>query len=456
MKWRGWISFPLAMAIGAGTVMEVHHIGQAILLNAEAVAALRELEAEWVTALREPTLFNVFDQRGLRPMVNEEKRIAGFLMQRWASFSLKVTSIAFGAVLAIASPASVDALQDDIASRQGFTALQNGDYEVAIREFRSLVHAGEQGVLGSLGYSYQELARATLKRSGDYRSVLEAGIRDLQPFADEGKAEAEYWLGQLYRFQSNDQKAAKWLLRAAHQEHAMAQWELGTMYRIGPIGSQGLAKDFYEARQWFEKAANNGLGLGMEGLGRLYAEGKGVAKNYSVAIKWLQRAIEQGDHGALIALGSMYESGKGVSKDGERANEFYRKAASLGDYNAKRILEDKPLAEKGDADAQHRIGEGWLGGIGVVEDIDEALHFLGKAADQGYVRAIRTVGYMYQTGWKVPQDFVLAHKWYNIAASLGDEKSGLDRDEVARLMTPGQIAEAQKLAREWVASQRKK
>jgi TPR repeat protein len=95
-------------------------------------------------------------------------------------------------------------------------------------------------------------------------------------------------------------------------------------------------------------------------------------------------------------------------------------------------------------------------GNGVVEDIDEALHFLGKAADQGYVRAIRTVGYMYQTGWKVPQDFVLAHKWYNIAASLGDEKSRLDRDEVARLMTPGQIAEAQKLVREWVASQRKK
>lgn len=349
----------------------------------------------------------------------------------------------------IASPVGADVVK-------GYLALRNGNYKAAISEFKASALAGNQQALESLGYAYEEFARATYKNRGDYRSVVEAGIRDLTPFAEEGKAEAEYALANLYMFQLKRLEAAKWFLRAAHQEHAMAQWRLGSMYRIGRIGDKGLDQDFYQARRWFEKAANNGERLAMADLGRLYAEGKGVAKNYSLAIKWLEKAIEKGDRGALVALGSMYETGKGVSKDEEKATEFYGKAANRGDYFGRQILEDKRLADKGDAEAQYHIGESWLAGHGVVQDVDEGLRFLRKAADQGYVRAIRMFGYMYQKGWKVPQDFVLAHKWYNIAASFGDEKSRLERDAVARLMTLDQVAEAQKLAREWMASQRKK
>ena len=114
----------------------------------------------------------------------------------------------------------------------------------------------------------------------------------------------------------------------------------------------------------------------MEAYGRIYADGKGVAKNYSVAIIWFERAIEKGNRGALVALGSMYDIGKSVPKDKERTNEFYRRAASLGDYSANQILKDTPLGEQGDAEAQNRIGELWLFGRGVVEDIDEGLRFL--------------------------------------------------------------------------------
>jgi len=348
----------------------------------------------------------------------------------------------------LASPSSADVVK-------GYTALRNGDYTTAISEYKSSALKGDDTALGSLGYAYEEFARATYKNRGDGRSIVEAGIRDLRPFAEEGKADAQYALGNLYEMQSKDLEAAKWFRQAAERDHAMAQWQLGSMYLIGRIGNEGLDKDFYQARVWFEKAANNGESLGMESLGRIYANGKGVAKNYSTAIKWFERAIEKGNRGALVALGSMHETGKVAPKDKERAMEFYRKAASLGDYSAGSILKDVPLAEQGDAEAQYRMGDLWLSGRGVVEDIDEGLRFLEKAANQGYVRAIHLFGYMYQKGWRLPQDFVLAHKWYNIAASLGDEKSGLEREAVARVMTPGQVAEAQKLAREWTASQRK-
>ena len=59
---------------------------------------------------------------------------------------------------------------------------------------------------------------------------------------------------------------------------------------------------------------------------------------------------------------------------------------------------------------------------------------------------------MYREGRGVPQDFVLAHMWFNIVAGSGGKLGGLSRDVIARQMTPAQIAEAQRLAREWMAA----
>jgi TPR repeat protein len=60
---------------------------------------------------------------------------------------------------------------------------------------------------------------------------------------------------------------------------------------------------------------------------------------------------------------------------------------------------------------------------------------------------------MYDKGYGVSQDYVQAYMWYNIASVNGLELAGKDRDGVAQLMTPGQIAAAQKLARDWMEEQ---
>ena len=53
----------------------------------------------------------------------------------------------------------------------------------------------------------------------------------------------------------------------------------------------------------------------------------------------------------------------------------------------------------------------------------------------------------------VPQDYVQAHKWLNLAASRTTpgklEDVRLARDKLAEKMTALQVAEAQRLAREW-------
>ena len=77
-----------------------------------------------------------------------------------------------------------------------------------------------------------------------------------------------------------------------------------------------------------------------------------------------------------------------------------------------------------------------------------------KAADQGYADAQFNLGGMYYNGLGVTQDFVEAHKWDNLSAAHQIDAQKRDgasknRDEVAAIMTAAQIAEAQKLAREW-------
>jgi len=76
------------------------------------------------------------------------------------------------------------------------------------------------------------------------------------------------------------------------------------------------------------------------------------------------------------------------------------------------------------------------------------------AADQGDPNSQLFLGLMYDSGHGVPQDYIQAHKWFNLAAAgftdTNRRNSAIEnRERVAARMTPAQIAEAQKLAREW-------
>ena len=88
-------------------------------------------------------------------------------------------------------------------------------------------------------------------------------------------------------------------------------------------------------------------------------------------------------------------------------------------------------------------------GRGVAQYYAAAMSWCRKAAEQGHDGAQSNLGAMYAQGQGVPQDYVLAHMWFNLAAAKGDADAVKNRDRVAAKMTPAQIAEAQKLAREW-------
>jgi uncharacterized protein len=71
-------------------------------------------------------------------------------------------------------------------------------------------------------------------------------------------------------------------------------------------------------------------------------------------------------------------------------------------------------------------------------------------AQTGAPDALFELGMLYSTGRDVAEDLVVAHKWFNLAAARGNRSALTYRSELAREMSADQVAEAQRLAREWL------
>ncbi|HVW72756.1 MAG TPA: hypothetical protein VHC39_03885 [Rhizomicrobium sp.] len=82
-------------------------------------------------------------------------------------------------------------------------------------------------------------------------------------------------------------------------------------------------------------------------------------------------------------------------------------------------------------------------------DIDSLAQYERDAKD-GRADALYNLGLAYSTGQGVSVDMVAAHKWFNLAAVRGVEAAKSWRNQLAAEMTTGQVAEAQRLAREWL------
>ncbi len=91
----------------------------------------------------------------------------------------------------------------------------------------------------------------------------------------------------------------------------------------------------------------------------------------------------------------------------------------------------------------------YLNGTGVPQDYAEAMRHFQKAADRGYAEAQYDLGLMYFRGQGRPEDDVQAHMWFNLAAAGGFAGAAQARAQAEQLMTPEQIAEAQKRSRDW-------
>jgi len=119
---------------------------------------------------------------------------------------------------------------------------------------------------------------------------------------------------------------------------------------------------------------------------------------------------------------------------------------------AARIL--VPYAERGASSAQAYLGFMYETGRGVPQNYTEAAMWYRRAAEQGDSLAQYQLGVLYDRGQGVPQDIVEASKWLNLgtagAPRYARESRSRIRDAVARKMTRGEIAQSRLRALEWV------
>lgn len=146
----------------------------------------------------------------------------------------------------------------------------------------------------------------------------------------------------------------------------------------------------------------------------------------------LIESAERGTAEDQYNLGMRYERGINVAQSYPEAVHWYRLAAMQG-YR----------------EGQYKLCELSERGQGLPQNYQEALRWCGLAADQGHGRAMFIIGRLYHTAHGVPHDLVRAHMWYNLATANGYDDGKKWRDRIADEMSPGQVAEAQKLAHEW-------
>jgi TPR repeat protein len=107
------------------------------------------------------------------------------------------------------------------------------------------------------------------------------------------------------------------------------------------------------------------------------------------------------------------------------------------------------LADQGSDIAQSTLGFIYWNGDGVPKNEAEAVKLFHLAADQGNAFAQAQLGFVYLNGFGAPQDYILSHMWSSLSAAQGMPSAMNNRELVEKRMTREQIAEAQKLAREW-------
>jgi TPR repeat protein len=113
-----------------------------------------------------------------------------------------------------------------------------------------------------------------------------------------------------------------------------------------------------------------------------------------------------------------------------------------------------PLAERGDPAAQAYLGFMFETGRGVPQNYTEAAMWYRRAAEQGDSLAQYSLGLLYDKGQGVPQDIVEANKWLNLSTAAAPRRArearARIRDAVTTKMTRGEIARARLRALEWV------
>lgn len=225
--------------------------------------------------------------------------------------------------------------------------------------------------------------------------------------ADEGQVWAQTRLGVLYARAENDplrwEKAVRLLQLAAGQGDGEAQYELAGLAAAG----RGMPASDVEAFAYMKEAAARGMADAQYQLAAMYAGGRGTVTDREAAAEWGRQAAAQKHIPAQFSLGCLLIESDDAALKAEGVN-WLKRAAQAGSRQAALFLAAalargeyslakdevmaesllKPLAERGDHEAQFVIAWLYMFADKFAERRDLARDYLEMAAKGGHEQAI--------------------------------------------------------------------
>lgn len=221
---------------------------------------------------------------------------------------------------------------------------------------------------------------------------------------EDTSAEENLLSGELYYLGKNVDKdyykAKEYFEKAAMEGNEHAESYLGLFFEKG----YGGEKDINKALYWYKKAALNGNIFSQYSLGFIYYEGEEVEQNLNYAFKWYKEAAEKGFAPAQYALSYLYKNGEGCEKDNIKAYYWLEEAAD-NDFE----------------DAYYILGQSYLEGNSIIDaNYKKAFFYLSKGANKKEMNCLESLGDMYYWGLYIKEDRDKAFSLYKESIDEGN------------------------------------
>lgn len=237
--------------------------------------------------------------------------------------------------------------------------------------------------------------RKTLLTSTETKSDVDA---DLLKKAIEGDQIAQYNLGCQFEKGKDYKSAAVWYEESAKQGYANAQNNLGCLYEKG----LGVTKNTEQAIYWYREAADQNYPISQINLALHLKKSESTLTE---AAKLMHSAARQDEPVAIFELGLMIMEGKGVRQDIFLGLQHIKLAAKKDYWKAQYNYADvliRMSESKNKTMAEEKF---------VNAELIKSVKLLQRAAQAGYGKAQRLLGYCFEKGIGVTKDPIQAKYW---------------------------------------------
>lgn len=197
--------------------------------------------------------------------------------------------------------------------------VSNCDYAKVKESFEGACKSGDKTSCSNLGVMYQNgwgvkqdipKGESLLYSACKVGNELGCDLLGETEYTDDG-----YWLSKGHDLQGYTECCENGVVDGCSR--------IGLYYRGG---FQGIDKDEKKAKNFFQKACDEGNANGCFNLGTMYLKGDVVKQDYSKTIQLYKKACENNEFHACFSLGDMYSQGIGTEQNRSQAKGYYKKS----------------------------------------------------------------------------------------------------------------------------------